>query len=312
MHPRGAQQRAGSVAGSDAGTMCAAARFGGAKQHLDSLRRQADHEAVPQTASRSQTRHGDRPLPHRTRPTSPISRPSVALSNTPAKGRSHRRWPCCKAWSVTRAMDGRWTLEELDRYYEASAARNFAQGGIAEGPTSLLQLSQAPETEFAREHVGTYLDAAALLGRRTAEMHLALASPTQDPAFMPEPLTSQDIDRLREELIAARQQRLRCAQGKRSPLARWRAGKGRPGAQPQEPGARPFPSIVGKARSMRCAPASTGTIIWDRCFGPKATSSFWTSRVSRRARLRSAGPSSRRSKTLRVCCVRSVMRHFRP
>ncbi len=55
---------------------------------------------------------------------------------------------------------------------------------------------------FAREHVGTYLDAAGLLGRRTAELHLALASPTDDPAFKPEPLTPQDIDRLREELIA--------------------------------------------------------------------------------------------------------------
>ncbi len=103
---------------------------------------------------------------------------------------------------VTNEGDGwSWTLEELDRYYEASAARSLAQGGIIDGPTSLLQLSEAPETEFAREHVGPYLDAAALLGRRTAELHLALASPTQDPAFSPEPLTSQDIDQLREDLI---------------------------------------------------------------------------------------------------------------
>ena len=94
-----------------------------------------------------------------------------------------------------------WTLEELDRYYEASAAQTFSQGAVAEGKPALLQLSEAPETKFAREHVGTYLDAAALLGRRTAELHLALASPTQNPAFMPEPLTSQDIDRLREDLI---------------------------------------------------------------------------------------------------------------
>jgi maltose alpha-D-glucosyltransferase/alpha-amylase len=94
-----------------------------------------------------------------------------------------------------------WTLEELDRYYEASAAQSFAQGGVAEGQTTLGLLSETPETKLAREHVGPYLDAAALLGRRTAELHLALASPTQDPAFMPEPLSSQDIDRLREDLI---------------------------------------------------------------------------------------------------------------
>jgi len=37
------------------------------------------------------------------------------------------------------------------------------------------------------------LDAAALLGRRTAEMHLALAAATGDPAFVIEPLTSEDL-----------------------------------------------------------------------------------------------------------------------
>jgi maltose alpha-D-glucosyltransferase/alpha-amylase len=104
---------------------------------------------------------------------------------------------------VSNEGDGwQWTLDELDRFYEASAARNFSQAGVAEGPVSLLQLSQAQETEFAREHVGSYLDAAALLGRRTAEMHLALATPTPDPAFMPEAFNSRDVDLLREELIA--------------------------------------------------------------------------------------------------------------
>ena len=95
-----------------------------------------------------------------------------------------------------------WTLEELDRYYEDSAAKTFSRAGIPENHRSLLELSQAPETGFAREHVGTYLDAAALLGRRTAEMHLALATPTQDLAFMPEPLNPADVDRLRDELVA--------------------------------------------------------------------------------------------------------------
>ena len=103
---------------------------------------------------------------------------------------------------VTNEGDGwQWTLDELDRYYEGSAAQTFSQGGVPEKQLGPFQLSQAQETPFAREHVGTYLDAAALLGRRTAEMHLALASPTHDPAFSPEPLSLLDIDRLREELI---------------------------------------------------------------------------------------------------------------
>jgi maltose alpha-D-glucosyltransferase/alpha-amylase len=39
------------------------------------------------------------------------------------------------------------------------------------------------------------MQAAALLGRRTAEMHLALATPTSDPAFAPEPFTGEDLAR---------------------------------------------------------------------------------------------------------------------
>ncbi len=94
-----------------------------------------------------------------------------------------------------------WTLEELDRYYEASAAQTFSTEGLPATQPSLLQLSQAHENPYAREHVGPYLDAAALLGKRTAELHLALAQPTKDPAFSPEPLSMKDIDLLREELI---------------------------------------------------------------------------------------------------------------
>jgi maltose alpha-D-glucosyltransferase/alpha-amylase len=47
--------------------------------------------------------------------------------------------------------------------------------------------------------VGLYLDAAATLGRRTAELHLALATPTADPAFSPEPLTPGDLQTLLED-----------------------------------------------------------------------------------------------------------------
>jgi maltose alpha-D-glucosyltransferase/alpha-amylase len=103
---------------------------------------------------------------------------------------------------VSNEGDGwQWTLDELDRYYEASAAHNFTQGFTPGETTSLGELRLAPETALAREHVGSYLDAAALLGRRTAELHLALAQPTKDAAFAPEDLSAQDINRLREELI---------------------------------------------------------------------------------------------------------------
>src|SRR4029450_5316882 len=44
--------------------------------------------------------------------------------------------------------------------------------------------------------MGAYVDTAATLGRRTAEMHLALAGETSDAAFTPEPLTRADLDRV--------------------------------------------------------------------------------------------------------------------
>jgi maltose alpha-D-glucosyltransferase/alpha-amylase len=40
---------------------------------------------------------------------------------------------------------------------------------------------------------GPALEAARLLGSRTAEMHMALATPTSDPAFSAEPLTPEDL-----------------------------------------------------------------------------------------------------------------------
>jgi maltose alpha-D-glucosyltransferase/alpha-amylase len=42
---------------------------------------------------------------------------------------------------------------------------------------------------FARELTDGYLESAELLGRRTAEMHMALASDSRDPDFAPEPFT---------------------------------------------------------------------------------------------------------------------------
>ncbi len=97
---------------------------------------------------------------------------------------------------VVNEGDGwQWTLDELGRFYESVAT---CPPPPEEGPVpSLLGEAQIPAA--AREHAGFYLDGAALLGRRTAEMHLALATATNDPAFQAEPLTADDlgIDALR-------------------------------------------------------------------------------------------------------------------
>jgi maltose alpha-D-glucosyltransferase/alpha-amylase len=53
----------------------------------------------------------------------------------------------------------------------------------------LVALSGQAPTQLAQETIGAYLQSAALLGKRTAEMHLALASRDDDPSFNPEPFT---------------------------------------------------------------------------------------------------------------------------
>ncbi|HEX8168178.1 MAG TPA: maltose alpha-D-glucosyltransferase, partial [Beijerinckiaceae bacterium] len=54
----------------------------------------------------------------------------------------------------------------------------------------LLPEGEAPPVE---EAFGTYLPYAEVLGRRTAELHRAFATPTDDPAFAVEPLTADDV-----------------------------------------------------------------------------------------------------------------------
>ena len=92
-----------------------------------------------------------------------------------------------------------WTLEELDRYYESSVAAEFPETGLEAGATLRERLDEIPEA--ALEHAGISMEAASTLGRRTAEMHLALASDTQDPDFAPEPMGSKDLEKLQTELM---------------------------------------------------------------------------------------------------------------
>jgi maltose alpha-D-glucosyltransferase/alpha-amylase len=82
-----------------------------------------------------------------------------------------------------------WTLGELSRAYERSAT--LALPDSFGGSASFA--GDAEISDEARAFVGSYLDAAALLGQRTAEMHLALATPTENPAFRAEAFTGDDL-----------------------------------------------------------------------------------------------------------------------
>jgi maltose alpha-D-glucosyltransferase/alpha-amylase len=82
-----------------------------------------------------------------------------------------------------------FTLDTLSRYFERvrTAPAETLVNPLAGAP--LLKLAQQEPPESVVALIGTYLEAARLLGQRTGEMHLALASAPEDRIFAPEPFT---------------------------------------------------------------------------------------------------------------------------
>ena len=93
-----------------------------------------------------------------------------------------------------------WTVEELERYYETCAPLAFPEEAEGVRRMNPVDLAEQPTSQVARDHLGIYLESVANLGRCTAELHIALASPTSDPMFAPEPLTAADLQNLFADL----------------------------------------------------------------------------------------------------------------
>ncbi|MGH9435456.1 MAG: putative maltokinase [Terriglobia bacterium] len=86
----------------------------------------------------------------------------------------------------------KYTLHALDEYL-GRTARMAAPGAGDERPPKPLFSGASFETPLrATELIGPYLASAALLGRRTAELHKALASDASDPRFAPDAFSSDD------------------------------------------------------------------------------------------------------------------------
>jgi maltose alpha-D-glucosyltransferase / alpha-amylase len=81
----------------------------------------------------------------------------------------------------------RLTLDHLSRYFE----RVVAQSEAAVLPTDgLIALASRDLPPAVYDLLGTYVPAAQLIGRRTAELHMALSSDGDDPEFAPEPYSA--------------------------------------------------------------------------------------------------------------------------
>ncbi|MBE0689400.1 MAG: putative maltokinase [Anaerolineae bacterium] len=85
----------------------------------------------------------------------------------------------------------RYTLGWLGRYLEDALMHSQDPNQVIPdlSNTSLIRLAQEEVPETAQQILGVYLEDAKILGQRTAEMHLALASDTNNEAFKPEPFS---------------------------------------------------------------------------------------------------------------------------
>ncbi|MBI4249822.1 MAG: maltose alpha-D-glucosyltransferase [Elusimicrobia bacterium] len=92
-----------------------------------------------------------------------------------------------QGYTVSEGDAWRFTLDALGRYFEQILSQD---------------LRQAATELKARELIGTYVESARLLGRRTAELHGALSSDPEDPAFSPESFTEFDRKSLYHGMVS--------------------------------------------------------------------------------------------------------------
>ena len=82
-----------------------------------------------------------------------------------------------------------YTLDALSHYFEQILARGTKETAPSFPQAPLLELADQEIPPQAAEMIGPYLESARLLGQRTGEMHVFLASDSQNPRFSPEPFS---------------------------------------------------------------------------------------------------------------------------
>ncbi len=120
----------------------------------------------------------------------PHSPPLLGALEYHAAGDSQMTLAVAKAFVPYAKNAWRFTLDAVSRYYDRVFA-SAAQGRSPEAPPPIgqLKLPQHGLPPDVVDHVGTYLESARLLGVRTAELHLVLASGGAGEDFSLEPMT---------------------------------------------------------------------------------------------------------------------------
>ena len=92
----------------------------------------------------------------------------------------------------------RYTLEFLSRYSQDVLSHPRVQ--IPPMPRYHVVLLRDKPPDLVQETMGSYLTAAELLGKRTAELHIALASLREEPDFAPEPISKMHLQSLYQSM----------------------------------------------------------------------------------------------------------------
>jgi maltose alpha-D-glucosyltransferase/alpha-amylase len=81
------------------------------------------------------------------------------------------------------------TLDALRDFFDRASTSGVAVVAPPTTATSLLRLTEEELPELLRATAGAYLESARLIGRRTAQLHAALAGGSEASGFVPEPYT---------------------------------------------------------------------------------------------------------------------------
>ena len=120
-----------------------------------------------------------------------------------------------------------YAMDELSRYYDHASS---IPPPDLEAPGRFSELASAIPPRQIQEAMSSYLGPANRLGRRTGDMHVALASDASDPAFAPEPFNKEDLAALSADAVGQAQRALQ--------VLEWRLRQ----AQSAPPDGQPAPS----------------------------------------------------------------------
>jgi maltose alpha-D-glucosyltransferase/alpha-amylase len=83
-----------------------------------------------------------------------------------------------------------YTLDQIHQYFERALVRHEKPAEVPVPAQPLVELVDAEPPPLLLELLAGTIESVRLLGRRTGELHQALASDLEDPAFAPEPFGS--------------------------------------------------------------------------------------------------------------------------